>query len=66
MRIKELMPEFSTQQSFCHKALILDNGNNEDLVSYETVVATYDKLKNKLTVNGYYSSTTSKHICEFA
>lgn len=35
------------------------------LFSYDTHVATYDNLNNKMTVNGYYSATTARHINAF-
>lgn len=35
------------------------------LYSYDTVVATYDHLSNKMTVNGWYSDTTATHINAF-
>ena len=44
--------------------------NNEgdhysDLVSYETRVASYNHNTNEMSVYGWFSSTTAKHINDF-
>lgn len=36
-----------------------------DLVSYETRVASYNHLTNKMQVFGWYSNTTTKHTNDF-
>ena len=36
-----------------------------DLVSYTTRVASYNHLTNEMSVYGYYSPTTAKHINAF-
>lgn len=36
-----------------------------DLVSYGTRVASYNHSANEMTIFGYYSATTGKHINEF-
>jgi hypothetical protein len=48
-----------------NKAIIIQKENLSTLVSYETEVATYDHLKNKMTVKGWYSATTARHINKF-
>jgi hypothetical protein len=48
-----------------NKAIIIQKENLSTLVSYETEVAYYDHLKNKMTVKGWYSATTARHINKF-
>jgi len=36
-----------------------------DLISYTTRVAYYNHTTNKMTVHGYYSPTTARHINAF-
>lgn len=51
---------------FYNKAVIYENENYIALMSYATIVSYIDKRNNTLKVNGYYSSTTAKHIQSFA
>jgi len=56
---------YDSRKSFGNKAILTDELKPKtiSLISYETVVA---ELKgNKMKVNGYYSSATSRHINEF-
>jgi hypothetical protein len=48
-----------------NKAIIIQKENLSTLVSYETEVAYYDHLKNKMAVKGWYSATTARHINKF-
>lgn len=51
------------RKSFYGKAVKITQGNTVELKSYETIVATVKR--NKLTVNGWYSATTARHINAF-
>lgn len=42
-----------------------DGDHYSDLVSYETRVASYDHKTNEMSVYGWYSQTTAKHINSF-
>jgi len=42
-----------------------DGDHYSDLISYESRVASYNHLTNKMSVYGWYSLTTSKHINAF-
>lgn len=51
-----------------NKAIVYKKENEEQtkiLMSYDTIVATIVN-NHHLTINGYYSQTTAKHINEFA
>lgn len=65
MYITKLTPAPTQQKSFGGKALIIQDGNLTLLRSYETIVAQYDADTKKLTVNGFYSPTTTRHIKAF-
>lgn len=59
----ELKP--TNQKSFYGKAKILDNGKTLTLLSYDTVVAIYDKESETIELKKYYSRTTGKHVNAF-
>ena len=42
-----------------------DNDHYSDLVSYETRVASYNHKTNEMSVYGWFSQTTAKHINAF-
>lgn len=42
-----------------------DGDHYSDLISYETRVASYNHKTNEMSVYGWYSNTTKKHINEF-
>jgi hypothetical protein len=42
-----------------------DGTKYSDLISYETRVAYYNHNENFISVHGYFSATTAKHINEF-
>lgn len=48
------------------KATVIDDKGKLQLKSYNTIVAEYNKRTKVLTVFGWYSMTTSRHIREFA
>jgi len=54
-----------SRKSFYGKALMITENNVTKLKSYNTIVAEYDHNSNKMTVNGWYSSTTARHINAF-
>ena len=56
-----------SHKSFYGKALVIDYGNGKlALKSYDTIVAEYNKRTKTLTVYGWYSATTARHIRAFA
>jgi esterase/lipase superfamily enzyme len=65
---------YDSRASFYSKAKVITHANNKvSLVSYNTEVAVFDPSKNELLVkaseyskNGKYSTTTTRHIREFA
>jgi hypothetical protein len=64
LEIKELLPKYSTQQSFYKKAYVLrDDSNNVALKSYTTIVA--EIINGEVKISGEYSRTTMIHIREF-
>lgn len=64
--VSYLQPQFDSRASFYNKAVIEDHPDAITLYSYNTAVAMYDKETGVLHVYGYYSSTTARHIREFA
>lgn len=52
-------------QNFYGKATTETVNNVTYLYSYGTNVAHYNHNENKMTVNGWYSMTTAKHINAF-
>ena len=59
--------QLDKRKSFYGKAKLIytDDDNTIELMSYSTIVAKYDRIKEKITVNGFYSNTTLRHIKEF-
>lgn len=47
------------------KARNVIQGNLNTLFSYDTEIATYNEETQQITVKGYYSATTGRHINEF-
>lgn len=69
MKTFELNP-IDSRKSFYGKAKVNQyvNDNGEiisDLISYTTKVATFNHSTNKMTVKGWYSATTARHINSF-
>ncbi|MAX51513.1 MAG: hypothetical protein CMH22_05995 [Methylophaga sp.] len=48
-----------------NKATVVTESGESKLFSYNTEVASYDHLNNKMTINGWYSATTARHINAF-
>ena len=63
MNVLELTP--LNRKSFYGKALSIKEGNISKLKSYNTIVAEYNHKTNSITVNGWYSRTTARHINAF-
>lgn len=63
MEIYEL--NATTQKSYYGKALIIEDDKTIKLQSYTTIVAELNKKTRELTISGWYSMTTSKHINDF-
>jgi hypothetical protein len=59
----DLQAIHTTAKSFYGKAKITIEPKRQSLISYTTIVAF--KEGNKLTVKGWHSVTTAKHINEF-
>ena len=59
--------QLDKRKSFYGKAKLIytDDDNTIELMSYSTIVAKYDRIKEKITVNEFYSNTTLRHIKEF-
>jgi hypothetical protein len=55
----------NNQKSFYGKALINFEGDNLELLSYLTSVASFDTIKKELKIKAFYSKTTLKHIKDF-
>lgn len=66
--ISHLAPIYDSRKSFGGKAIVSESpdGSVLSLISYDTTVATFDRLDGVLDVFGWYSATTARHIREFA
>lgn len=62
--ITELIPT-NNRKSFYGKAKVINNDDTIELLSYNTIVAIYNKNNKELTINGEYSNTTTTHIKSF-
>lgn len=61
--VEYLQARFDSRDSFYKKAKVLEYNGATYLQSYDIIVA---KIENgKAIVNGWYSSTTARHINEF-
>jgi len=65
MNEKQLIPKYDNRNSFYGKAIIKKEDNKVLLYSYNTLVAIYDHNNNTMTIKGWFSSTTARHINEF-
>ena len=63
--IMELCPYYDNKQSFYGKAKVIEIENDVFLVSYDTVVAFYNREVKVPKVYDTYSATTLRHIKEF-
>lgn len=59
----ELQAIYSSQKSFYKKAILISEGLETKLKSYDTIVAV--KQRDSIKINGYFSKTTAIHINEF-
>lgn len=64
MKTFELKPT-NGRKSFGNKATVIVNDNISTLISYNTEVASYNHLENKIVVYDYFSATTLTHINSF-
>ena len=61
----ELCPHYDSAQSFYGKAKVFELGNNVFLMSYDTVVAYFNRNTRNAEIVDTYSATTLRHIKEF-
>ena len=65
IRMMELCPYYDSAQSFYGKARIVEIEDDVFLISYDTIVAFYNRDTRIARVMGTYSATTLRHIKEF-
>ena len=65
MSIMELCPYYDSAQSFYGKAKVIEIENDVFLMSYDTIVAFFNRDTKVAKVIGTYSATTLRHIKEF-
>jgi hypothetical protein len=53
------------RKSFYGKCEVINNYDTVELKSYDTIVAVYYKTREVIVINGWYSSTTARHINAF-
>lgn len=64
VNVFELTARYDSRKSFYGKAQVIDYGNGYmELKSYDTIVSSVNN--GKVTHNGEYSMTTSRHQREF-
>jgi hypothetical protein len=63
-QIFELSPT-NGRKSFNNKAKVIVENGKAELLSYDTIVATYDLENKEYKQNGEYSQTTNSHIKAF-
>lgn len=63
--VMELCPYYDSRQSFYGKAKVVEIENDVFLVSYDTVVAFYNREIKVPKVYDTYGATTLRHIKEF-
>ena len=61
----ELCPYYDSAQSFYGKAKVFEIENDVFLMSYDTIVAFYNRETKIAKVTDTYSTTTLRHIKEF-
>lgn len=64
MKTFELIPT-NGRKSFNRKCIVIEENNISLLKSYDTIVASYDHLKNEMKIKDFYSTTTLRHINAF-
>lgn len=65
MSIMELCPYYDSAKSFYGKAKVIEIENDVFLMSYDTIVAFFNRDTKVAKVIGTYSATTLRHIKEF-
>lgn len=65
MRAYALVPQYINQGTFSGNAIVVEEGDNVYLNSYETLVCTVNGDQFKFTYYSDYSKTTIKHVNEF-
>lgn len=65
MSIMELCPYYDSAKSFYGKAKVIEIENDVFLMSYDTIVAFFNRDTKIAKVIGTYSATTLRHIKEF-
>lgn len=65
IKMAELYPYYDSAKSFYSKAKILEIEDDVFLISYDTIVAFYNRNTRIARVMGTYSATTLRHIKEF-
>lgn len=65
IKMAELYPYYDSAQSFYGKAHIFEIENDVFLMSYDTIVAFYNRDTKIARVMDTYSATTLRHIKEF-
>ena len=63
--IMELCPYYDSAKSFYGKAKVVEIQNDVFLISYETIVAFFNRNTKIARVTGTFSPTTLRHIKEF-
>ena len=61
----ELSPHYDSAKSFYGKAIVVKINNDVFLVSYDTVVASFNEEEKIMRIDDTYSATTLRHIKEF-
>ena len=61
----ELTARFDSRQGFCGKAIVVEDGGNKKLYSYNTLVAETFKNNSEAKVYNTQSQTTVRHVMEF-
>ncbi len=65
MSIMELCPYYDSAKSFYGKAKVIEIENDVFLMSYDTIVAFFNRDTKVAKVVDTYSATTLRHIKEF-
>lgn len=65
IRMMELYPYYDSRQSFHSKAKVFEIENDVFLMSYNTIVAFFNRDTKIAKVIDVYSATTLRHIKEF-
>ena len=65
MSIMELCPYYDSAKSFYGKAKVIEIENDVFLISYDTIVAFFNRDTKIAKVIDTYSATTLRHIKEF-